>query len=69
MIAALRAMFDNFRGSGTAALTVPPMDGAFRPNDLLDTASVVVTTAAPDGLAVTMRGLVLQFMTQRFRWR
>jgi hypothetical protein len=35
------------------------MDGAFRPNDLLDVAPVVVTTPAPDSLAITMRGLMV----------
>jgi hypothetical protein len=50
---------DGWLGRGEASITTPPMDGAFRPNDLLDAASVVVATATPDGLAVTTRGLVV----------
>jgi hypothetical protein len=37
----LRKWFDGFRGAGDAAVTVPSMDGALRPNNLLDRASVV----------------------------
>jgi len=41
MIGSLRNLWDNFRGSGAMALTVPPMDGAFRPNTAIETAQVV----------------------------
>jgi hypothetical protein len=37
----LKAMFDTFRGAGDAAVTIPSMDGALRPNNLLDRAEVV----------------------------
>ncbi|MFN3293758.1 MAG: hypothetical protein ACK414_09930 [Gemmobacter sp.] len=38
MIAALAKALDNFFGRGEAAVTVPPMDGALRPNRRLDDA-------------------------------
>jgi hypothetical protein len=41
-------ILDLFRGK---AVTIPPMDGAFRPNTELDEASVVLEIAAPDNLA------------------
>lgn len=37
----IRKWVDNFRGAGEAAVTVPSMDGALKPNRLLDGASVV----------------------------
>lgn len=50
MIGALSRAFDRFRGSGDAAVTIPSMDGAFRPNHRLDTASAVLQIAAPDNI-------------------
>lgn len=50
---------DGWLGRGDASITTPPMDGAFRPNDLLDAASVVLAMPAPDALAVTTLGLVV----------
>jgi hypothetical protein len=41
-------LLDLFRGK---AVTVPPMDGAFRPNAALDEAQVVIEVEAPDNLA------------------
>ena len=38
---------------------MPPMDGAFRPNDLLDSAPPIIETPAPDCLAVTSQGIVV----------
>jgi hypothetical protein len=52
VIASLRTAWDTFRGSGTMALTVPPMDGAFRPNTTIETASIVATAGEPDNLVV-----------------
>ncbi len=49
---------DKFRGRGAYAPTVPPMDGALRPNTLLEEAVVVARVAAPDNL-VQYRGQVL----------
>lgn len=51
MLAALSRAFDRFRGSGEAAATIPSMDGAFRPNELLDAAPAVLEIEAPDNLA------------------
>ncbi|HRP77509.1 MAG TPA: strictosidine synthase [Aquamicrobium sp.] len=58
MIGVLKRAWDNFRGSGEAAVTVPPMDGALRPNRLLEEAPVVATAEAPDDLADGGRGVV-----------
>ena len=58
MIGALRRAWDSFRGSGDAAVTVPPMDGALRPNRLLEEAEVLVSADAPDDIADTGNGLV-----------
>ena len=49
---------DKFRGRGAYAPTVPPMDGALRPNTLLEEAAVVARVAAPDNL-VQYRGQVM----------
>lgn len=51
MIGAVRRAWENFRGSGEAAVTVPPMDGALRPNRLLEEARLAVAADAPDDLA------------------
>jgi hypothetical protein len=34
----LKKAVDSWFGRGEASITIPPMDGAFRPNDLLDLA-------------------------------
>lgn len=47
-----RKAWDRFRGAGEAAVTVPSMDGALRPNNLLEEARLVVTADLPDNLAV-----------------
>ena len=36
----VRQTLDRWLGRGGASITTPPMDGAFRPNDLLDNAAV-----------------------------
>ena len=55
----LEKAWDSWLGRGEASITTPPMDGAFRPNDLLDAASAVLATPAPDGLALTQQGLLV----------
>jgi hypothetical protein len=50
---------DRWFGRGDSSITTPPMDGAFRPNDLLDAAPVVLEVPKPDALALTMRGLLV----------
>jgi len=55
----LKKALNSWLGRGEASITTPPMDGAFRPNDLLDAAAAVLETPAPDDLAVTALGLVV----------
>jgi hypothetical protein len=55
----LRRAVDDWFGRGEASITVPPMDGAFRPNDLLDSAVSVLEIPEPDCLAETSQGLVV----------
>jgi len=55
----LKKALDRWLGRNEASITTPPMDGAFRPNDLLDAASAVLDTPAPDDLAVTSMGTVV----------
>ena len=55
----LKKALDRWLGRGEASITTPPMDGAFRPNDLLDGAAIVLETPAPDDLAITSLGLVV----------
>ena len=55
----LRKALDRWFGRGEASITTPPMDGAFRPNDLLDAAAAVFEASEPDALAVTAQGLVV----------
>jgi hypothetical protein len=43
----LDPLLDMFRGR---AVTIPPLDGALRPNTLLDDAEVIATARAPDNL-------------------
>lgn len=49
----LNPILDLFRGK---AVTIPPMDGALRPNTALDDGEVIAAALAPDNLAV-LRGL------------
>ncbi len=58
MIAAARRAYDRFAGRGEAAVTVPAMDGALRPNTALEEAELVLAVPAPDSL-VAHRGAVL----------
>jgi hypothetical protein len=51
MIGLLRRGLDQIRGTGEASVTIPSMDGAFRPNSLLDEAEIVANIEAPDNLA------------------
>jgi len=48
----LRAGLDQFLGRGSASVTVPPMDGALKPNSLLDDAVSVTEVAEPDNLVL-----------------
>ena len=55
----LKKAVDSWFGRGEASITIPPMDGAFRPNDLLDLASSNLEAPAPDCLAVTSHGVIV----------
>ncbi len=50
MMRGLRDRLDTFWGRGAAAVTVPSMDGALRPNNLLDQAPVLLSIPEPDNL-------------------
>lgn len=67
MIGAVRRAWDNFRGSGEAAVTVPPMDGALRPNRLLEEAPVVANVESPDDIAHDGKGVVFSSGSRLFR--
>jgi hypothetical protein len=58
MIGALWRALDRFHGSGDAAVTIPSMDGAFRPNHRLEMASSVLKIDAPDNLAYDGRRIL-----------
>lgn len=51
MIRAVRSLFDAWRGAGTHSVTVPPMDGALRPNQAIEEAPAILAVEAPDNLA------------------
>ena len=55
----LKKAVDSWFGRGEASITIPPMDGAFRPNDLLDLAPSNLEAPAPDCLAVTSHGVIV----------
>ena len=52
MIGGLARAFDNLFGRGEAAVTVPPLDGALRPNRMLDEATSRFPLVGVDCLAV-----------------
>jgi len=58
MIAALRNVYDQVLGRGSASVTVPAMDGALKPNAALDRGTTLTQLPAPDNL-VARAGAVL----------
>lgn len=58
MIGRLTRAFDNLLGRGEAAVTIPPLDGALRPNRVLDEAGSRFPLAEVDSLAVVGAELV-----------
>ncbi|KJS10781.1 MAG: strictosidine synthase [Hoeflea sp. BRH_c9] len=52
MIGALRSWTDRFLGRGAAAVTVPPLDGALKPNSKLDEAPHGIDADEPDDILV-----------------
>jgi hypothetical protein len=51
VIAAIREFTNRFLGRGDAAITVPPFDGALKPNQRLETAETVLTCEALEDIA------------------
>jgi hypothetical protein len=43
-------LLDPVRGSGDHAITLPPMDGALQPNEILERATLVATLPTPDAV-------------------
>lgn len=58
MAGALRNFVDRFLGRGDAAVTVPPLDGALKPNNVLEEAAFGLAVAAPDNLVLVGTDLV-----------
>jgi hypothetical protein len=50
VIGAVKRAWENWRGGGEAAVTVPPMDGALRPNRRLEEAPAAISAAAPEDI-------------------
>lgn len=53
MLEQLRDWYDRFRGAGEYAITVPPMDGALRPNTALDKAETLHDWPSPDNIVAS----------------
>ncbi|HEY1721540.1 MAG TPA: hypothetical protein VGG27_09875 [Magnetospirillaceae bacterium] len=53
----IRRAIDRFRGAGSAAITLPPMDGAIRPNQAIEVATLVLEIEAPDNLVFDGRNI------------
>jgi hypothetical protein len=58
MANALGNWVDRFLGRGEAAVTVPPLDGALKPNNLLEEARIGLGIPAPDNLVSTGETLI-----------
>lgn len=58
MANALRNWIERFLGRGEAAVTVPPLDGALKPNNLLEEARIGLGIPAPDNLVSTGETLI-----------
>jgi hypothetical protein len=50
MSSIFKRAFDAWRGAGPYSITIPPMDGALRPNQAIEEAPVLLEVAAPDNL-------------------
>jgi len=59
MIGRVRRSWEWLLGRGAAAVTVPPMDGALRPNNRLEQAAVVARLPQPDNLTLQGRRIVV----------
>lgn len=52
MIVAEGSWLERFLGRGSASVTVPPLDGALKPNNLLEDAPAGIAVPQPDNLAL-----------------
>ncbi len=66
---ALRNLSDRFLGRGEAAITVPPMDGALKPNRLIEDAELLATLDAPEDLATDGKSLYVADGKRVLRWQ
>jgi hypothetical protein len=57
VIAALKAFTDRLLGRGDATITVPPFDGALKPNQILEKSELVGRFDAPEDLATDGKAL------------
>lgn len=67
MLRRLRNLGDRWLGRGSAAITVPIMDGALKPNRALDESTVVAELAGIDDLATDGKSLWLSAGAELFR--
>lgn len=58
MMAWLNRQLDAMRGQGETTATVPPMDGALRPNNALESARIVLQIPQPDNLVAADGGIL-----------
>lgn len=68
MMQALKSLSDRFLGRGEAAITVPPMDGALKPNRLIEDAEILARFEAPADLASDGRSLLIADGNKVRRW-
>ncbi len=58
MIGPLRRFYESLRGSGEYSVTVPPMDGALKPNNALEEAAPLFEAEAPGNLVAQGRRIL-----------
>lgn len=63
----LARFIDYFRDSGDYSVSVPPLDGALRPNERLETAIAVIHAPEPDNLVSFAGGVVFSSAESLFR--
>lgn len=63
----LQNWLDRFLGSGDAAVTVPPLDGALKPNNRLETAPAGIVAPQPDNVVLTPSGLIYSSAAKLYR--
>ena len=58
MAGALSNLVDYIRGGGDHSISVPPFDGALRPNERIEQGRIFASAPAPDNLVATRSGIV-----------